>query len=61
MSVKDQILQAIHRLPSDVDYQDVAEEIAFLAAIREAEQDISHGKMISNEQMDARISEWTAK
>jgi len=58
MTVKDQILRAIHRLPDDIDYRDVAEEIAFLAAVREAERDIDEGRLISNEQMKARISEW---
>lgn len=60
MSVKEQIIQAIHRLPSDIDYQDVADEIAFLGAVREAEHDIAEGRLVSNEQMSARISEWTA-
>ncbi|MFN2474918.1 MAG: hypothetical protein ABR526_01060 [Chthoniobacterales bacterium] len=59
MSVKEQVLQAINRLPNDADYRDVAEEVAFLAAIREAEQDIEHGRVITNEQMRARIGEWT--
>ncbi len=60
MSVKDQILQAIHRLPDDIDYRDVTEEIAFLAAVREAERDIDQGRLVTNEQMKTRISEWTA-
>jgi predicted transcriptional regulator len=60
MSVKDQVLQAIHRLPDDIDYRDAAAEIAFLAAVREAEHDIEEGRVISNEQMKARIAEWTA-
>jgi predicted transcriptional regulator len=59
MSVKEQVLQAIHRLPEDINYRDVTEEIAFLAAMREAEQDIAAGRLISNEQMKARITEWT--
>ena len=57
MSVKQQVLQAIHRLPDDIDYQDVKEEIAFLAAMGEAERDIEEGRVISNEQMKARIAE----
>ena len=61
MSVKDQVLQAINRLPDDIDYRDVADEIAFLAAVREAEHDIEHGRVITNEQMKARIDEWTRK
>jgi predicted transcriptional regulator len=60
MSVKDQVLRAIHRLPDDLDYRDVAEEVAFLAAMREAERDIDEGRLVTNEQMKARISEWVA-
>jgi predicted transcriptional regulator len=60
MSVKDQVLQAIHRLPDDIDFRDVADEIAFLAAVREAERDIDEGRLVTNDQMKARISEWVA-
>ena len=60
MSVKDQVLQAIHRLPDDIDYRDVTEEIAFLAAVHEAERDIDEGRLVSNERMKTRIAEWTA-
>lgn len=59
MSVKEQVLQAINRLPDDIDYRDAADEIAFLAAVREAERDIERGRVISNEQMKARIGEWS--
>ena len=60
MSVKDQVLQAIHRLPDDVDYRDITEEIALLAAVREAERDIAEGRLVTNEQMNARIAAWSA-
>ena len=59
MSVKDQVLLAIQRLPDDIDYRDAADEIAFLAAVREAERDIEEGRLITNDQMKARIAEWT--
>jgi len=59
MSVKEQVLQAIHRLPDDIDYRNVTDEIAFLAAMREAERDIAEDRLITNEQMKARIGEWT--
>jgi len=61
VSVKDQVLQAINRLPDDIDYRDVADEIAFLAAVREAERDIEQGRLVANEQMKSRIGEWTGK
>ena len=60
MSVKDQVLQAIHRLPDDIDYRDVTEEIAFLAAVRDAERDIDERRLVGNEQMKTRIAGWTA-
>ncbi len=60
MSVKEQVLQAINRLPEDINYRDVAEEIAFLAAVPEAERDIEQRRIITNEQMKARICGWTA-
>ena len=59
MSVKEQVLQLINRMPDDVDFRDVTEEIAFLAAVREAEQDIQQGRVVTNEQMKARIGEWS--
>lgn len=61
MSVKEQVLQAISRLPDDIDYRDVTDEIAFLAAMREAEQDIQNDSLVTNEQMKTRIGEWTGK
>ncbi|MGI9088110.1 MAG: hypothetical protein ACR2HH_10295 [Chthoniobacterales bacterium] len=59
MSVKEQVLQAINRLPDDINFRDVTEEIALLAAVREAEQDIEQGRLVTNEQMNARIGEST--
>jgi predicted transcriptional regulator len=60
MSIKEQVLQAIVRLPDDINLRDVAEEIALLAAIEEAEEDIAAGRFVSNEQMRERIAGWTA-
>ena len=51
MSVKEQVLQAIHRLPHDIDFRDVTDEIALLAAVHEAERDIQQGRVISNDEM----------
>jgi putative addiction module component (TIGR02574 family) len=55
MSVKEQVLQAIGQLPDDVDYRSMAERLAFLAAIYEAETDIAEGRVISDEQMRAHL------
>jgi len=59
--VEEQVLQAIQRLPDDIDFRDVAEEIALLAAVQEAERDIEQRRLISNEEMKSRIGQWTAR
>ena len=61
MSVKEQVLQAIQRLPNDIDFRDVTDEIALLAAVREAERDIEQGRLVSNADMRSRIAQWNAK
>ena len=61
MSVKEQVLQAIQRLPDDIDFRDVTDEIALLAAVHEAEGDIQEGRLVSNEEMRSRIEGWTQR
>lgn len=60
MSIKHQVLSAIQRLPDDVDFRDVNEEIALLAAVQEAEDDIREQRLVSNDAMKSRIQEWVA-
>ena len=59
MTVKEQVLLAIERLPEDADFKDVKDEIAFLAALREAEDDMAAGRTVTNEEMSRRIGAWT--
>jgi hypothetical protein len=61
MSVKEQVLEAIQRLPDDIDFKDVTDEIALLGAVHEAERDIQQGRVISNDEMRSRIAQWTAR
>ena len=60
MSVKESVLQAIQRLPDDVDYKAIADEIAFLAALRQAEEDIQAGRLVSNEEARRKLESWTS-
>ena len=61
MSIKQQVLSAIQRLPEDIDFRDVSEEIALLAAVQEAEEDIRAQRVVSNAEMKSRIEEWVAR
>ena len=58
MSIKQRVLSAIQRLPDDIDFRDVTEEIALLAAVQEAEDDIRENRVVSNDEMKGRIEEW---
>ncbi len=60
MSVKEMVLSALHRLPDDVEFKDIAEEVAFLAAIQEGQEDLIQGRLISNEEMKKRLDSWTS-
>lgn len=55
LTVKDQVLHAIQRLPDDADFRDVSEEIALLAAVAEAEEDIRTGQLVDHDAMKARV------
>jgi hypothetical protein len=61
MTVKEQVIQTLQRLPDDIDFRDVTEEIALLAAVHEADLDIQNGFLISNEEMKSRVGRWTGK
>lgn len=67
MSAKQAVLEAINRLPDHINYKDIVEEVSFLAALEEAEEDIQDGRVVSNEavlkqleKMDFKII-WTEK
>ncbi|GDX11778.1 hypothetical protein LBMAG57_35500 [Verrucomicrobiota bacterium] len=61
MSIKHQVLAAIQRLPDDISFADVNEEIAMLAAVQEAEDDIRERRLVSNSDMKSRIEEWVKR
>ncbi len=61
MSIKHQVLAAIQRLPDDISFADVNEEIAMLAAVHEAEDDIRERRLVSNSDMKSRIEEWVKR
>ena len=46
---------------SDIDFRDVSEEIALLAAVQEAEEDIRAQRVVSNAEMKNRIEEWVTR
>jgi hypothetical protein len=60
MTVKDQAIAVIRRLPDEVEIRDIEEEIALLHAIQEAEADIASGALVGNAEMGARVKGWVS-
>ena len=60
-SAKQMVLEAVHRLPEEASFHDIADEVAFLAAIREGQDDVEKGRVISNEEMKRRLDAWLTK
>ena len=61
MSDKQTALEAIGRLPDGVSLRDIANEMEYLAAIREGEVQAAEGKVISLEQVERNLQSWLSK
>ncbi len=61
MSDKQLVLQALNRLPEEITFGDIAAEVAFLAAVKEGQDDAEAGRIVSNEEMKQRLDGWFAK
>lgn len=60
-TAKQMILEAVHRLPDEATFDEIAEEVAFLAAVREGQEDLKNGRIVSNAEMKQRIQTWFTK
>lgn len=61
MSDKQAALEAIQRMSDRVTFREISQEIDFLAAIREGEEQADQGKVISLEQLEKNLQSWLSK
>ena len=61
MSDKQSVLEAIRRLPDEVTLREIRDEIDFLAAVREGEQQADQGLLIPLEQVEKNLQSWLSK
>jgi predicted transcriptional regulator len=61
MSDKQSVLEAIRRLPDEVTLREIRDEIEFLAAVREGEQQADQGRLIPLEQVEKNLQSWLSK
>lgn len=57
-TAKEQMLEIIQDQPDDSSYEELMRELAFEQIIERGFDDADHGRTISNEEMDRRISSW---
>ena len=61
MTIKEQAIAMVRKLPDDARLPDIEEELALLAALQEADEDIRVGRLVSNEEMSVRVSQWSGR
>jgi predicted transcriptional regulator len=54
-------IQVIRQLPDNASFEDIAEEVAILQALRVAEEDIEAGRYITHEEMKRQVKTWFSK
>ncbi len=57
-TAKEQMLEIIQGQPDDSSYEELLRELAFEQMVERGFADADHGRTISNEEMDRRISSW---
>jgi hypothetical protein len=61
MSNKEIAIDLIQRLPDDVSLRQIAEEIRFIAGVREGLKELDEGKGVPLEEVEKRLPSWLTK
>ena len=61
MTNKQLAVKAIRQLPDEATMEEIAEEIAILAAIREGEEAADAGNLIPHEEVVRQVKSWLSK
>lgn len=61
MSAKELVLKAVRKMSDEASMEQILEELAILAAIRQGEEAADAGKVVSHEEIKARAKSWNTK
>jgi predicted transcriptional regulator len=61
MSSKEIVQDLLAKLPEDVSLRDIAQEIEFIAGVRQALAEIDRGEGIPIEEIERELPEWVIK
>ena len=59
MSSKEVVQELLKKLPDEASLSDIAQEIQFVAGIREGLEELEHGQALSAEELRTRLRSWT--
>lgn len=60
MSSKDIVRELLEKLPDEASLADIAQEIEFIAGVRQGISDLDQGRTVTAEQLRERLRSWTA-
>jgi predicted transcriptional regulator len=58
MSNKQLVIEAVREMPDEATLEEIVDELALLAAIRQGRQDIRAGRFLSHEEMKKQATAW---
>jgi len=58
MTNKEIVQDLLQRLPDDVSLEDIAEELRFIAAVRQGISELDRGESVQIEEVEACLSSW---
>lgn len=61
MTVKEEVIQLLQKLPDDSELTDIQQELAFLAALNEGEEQADRGELVSHQQVKDEFRTWVTK
>jgi len=61
MSAKEVALDAIHRMPEGISWEELMEELEILADLRRADAEIDAGDFVTHEEVKREIATWFTK
>ena len=61
MSTKEIVVDLLQKLPDNVTLRDVAQEIEFVAAVRQGLHELDNGERISIEEIEREMPSWVIK
>jgi predicted transcriptional regulator len=61
MSDKEAVIEAVRQMPDGASIDEIAEQVAILAAIRRGEEAADAGRVITHDEVKKRLASWLTK